>query len=153
MQYSKTLDRKSIGYFPTKDLHAQELSNLEERKPFVIVTGEHAETRFMLRSLLELWDFEVAETEGGPDLVEVAAGQRPDLILMDVTLPFDESLKTMSFIKANLSEKNVPLVVVSGFSRPDMMDAAISHGATEFLVKPLDYESLPEYLNRVIAGN
>jgi YesN/AraC family two-component response regulator len=104
----------------------------------------------MFRSLLELWDFDVAESSNGPDSIAVAAGSPPDLILMDVTLPYDESLKTISFIKSNLPKKDVPLVVVSGFSRPEMVDAAISHGATEFLVKPLDYEALPGYLNRVI---
>ena len=150
MPYSKSLDRKSNGFFPTEQVSAQEVKNSEARRPFVIVTGDHEETRFMLRSLLEMWDFDVAESCDGPDSIAVAAGHPPDLILMDVTLPFDESLKTMSFIKSNLPKKDVPLVVVSGFSRRDMVDAAISHGATEFLVKPLDYEVLPEYLNSVI---
>jgi YesN/AraC family two-component response regulator len=56
----------------------------------------------------------------------------------------------MSFIRKNLPKKDVPFVVVSGFSRPEMMEAAISHGATDFLVKPLDFERLPDYLGRVI---
>jgi len=114
------------------------------------MTGNHTETRFMMRCLLEHWDFEVVETDSGPDSVEIAAKRRPDLILMDVTLPFDESLKTMSFIKHNIPDKDVPLVVVSGFSRQDMIEAAISHGANEFLIKPLDFESLPDQLNRMI---
>jgi len=104
----------------------------------------------MMRCLLETWGFEVVETDGGPDSVEIAAERHPDLILMDVTLPFDESLKTMSFIKSNIPDKNVPLVVVSGFSRRDMIDAAISHGANEFLIKPLDFERLPDQLNSMV---
>jgi CheY-like chemotaxis protein len=133
-------------------LPAQEPKNTEGRRPFVIVTGDNEETRFMMRSLLEMWNFDVAESSDGPESIAVAAGHPPDLILMDVTLPYDESLNTMSFIKSNLPNKEVPLVVVSGFSRADMVDAAISHGATEFLVKPLDYDGLAGYLNSVIDG-
>jgi two-component system cell cycle response regulator DivK len=150
MLYSGILDRGKFS--PTNQLPAQEVKKSEGRKPFVIVAGDNEETRFMLRSLLEMWDFDVAESCDGPGSVAAAAAHLPDLILMDVTLPYDESLKTMSFIKRNLPKKNVPLVVVSGFSRADMVDAAISHGATEFLVKPLDYDGLAGYLNSVIAG-
>ena len=74
----------------------------------------------MMRCLLESWNFEVIETSSGPDSVDIAAERHPDLILMDVTLPFDESLKTMSFIKNNLPDKEVPLVVVSGFTHRDI---------------------------------
>jgi len=124
--------------------------NIEKTRPFVIVTGENEEGRFMLRSLLELWGFEVAETADGPASVAVAANHSPDLILMDVTLPFDESLKTVSFIRTHVRNGNVPFVVVSGFSAQEMKDAAVSHGATEFLVKPLDFDGLPDYLTHVI---
>lgn len=124
---------------------------ITKSRPFVILAGKNSETRFMMRCLLESWDFEVAETHDGPGSIEVASERRPDLILLDATLPFEESLKTMSFIKSNLPERRVPLVVLSGFSRTDMKEAAMSHGATEYLVKPLDFERLPDYLNRVVA--
>ena len=124
---------------------------VDKRRPLVIITGVHAETRLMMRCLLESWQFEVIEAQGGPDSVEAAAERHPDLILMDATLPFDESLETMSFIKGNLPDKNVPLVVVSGFSLKDMAEAAIAHGANDYLVKPLDFVALPDYLTSMIA--
>jgi CheY-like chemotaxis protein len=125
--------------------------NIDKRRPLVIMAGTHSETRFMMRCLLESWNFEVIETVGGPDSVEIAAERDPDLILMDVTLPFDESLETMSFIKSHLPDNSVPLVVVSGFSRKDMMEAARSHGANDYLVKPLDFEGLPNYLSSMMT--
>jgi CheY-like chemotaxis protein len=124
---------------------------MDKRRPLVIIAGNHTETRFMMRCLLESWDFEVEEAAGGPESVRVAAERHPDLILMDATLPFDDSLKTMSFISTNIPDKNVPLVVVSGFSRKDMMEEAFSHGANEYLVKPLDFEALPVFLNGMVG--
>jgi CheY-like chemotaxis protein len=125
--------------------------DIDKRRPLVIMAGTHSETRFMMRCLLESWNFEVIETVGGPDSVEIAAERNPDLILMDVTLPFDESLQTMSFIKSNLPDKNVPLVVVSGFSRKEMIEDARTHGANDYLVKPLDFVALPDYLSSMMV--
>ena len=133
-----------------ENVSAQKLM-VDKRRPLVIITGVHAETRFMMRCLLESWKFEVVEAHGGPDSVEAAAERHPDLILMDATLPFDESLETMSFIKGNLPDKDVPLVVISGFSRKEMAEAAIAHGANDYLVKPLDFVGLPVYLTSMIA--
>jgi two-component system response regulator (stage 0 sporulation protein A) len=133
-----------------ENFSAQQLM-VDKRRPLVIITGVHAETRLMMRCLPESWQFEVIEAQGGPDSVEAAVERHPDLILMDATLPFDESLETMIFIKGNLPDKNVPLVVVSGFARKDMAETAIAHGANYYLVKPLDFVRLPDYLTSMIA--
>ena len=107
----------------------------------------------MLRSLLEMWDFEVAEACGGQDSVHMAADRRPDLILMDTELPFEETLNDMALMKSSTEIAPVPVIVLSGFSKPEYRDAAISQGAADFLVKPVDFDTLEQYLGMLTRDN
>ena len=123
-----------------------ETESFGNERPLILITGKQEETRFMLRSLLEMWNFDVAEARTAEDSVELAKSRTPDLVLLDTSLHFEQTLDTMAAMKSSPSISDVPVIMISGFSRPDYRDAALACGAADFLVKPVDFDSLEQYL-------
>lgn len=60
--------------------------------PVILIAEDNADSREMLKILLEMWNYRVIEAEDGEEAVRVAEKIRPDLILMDVRLPLLDGL-------------------------------------------------------------
>lgn len=121
----------------------------QTRRPghsLIVVAGKQAETRFMLRSLLELWDYDVVETSGPADSVRIAEVERPVAVLVDGYLPMAECLAEVEEMKNSRSMSGVPLIVLSGFSRERVGRIARDSGADGLMVKPLDFDALERLL-------
>lgn len=119
---------------------------MAKRPMRVLVIGRQEETRLMLKSLLELWNCDVIEASDGRSLAEAADGQKPDLVLLDSGIPFSASIDEIKAIRRRSATAYVPLVLISGFCRPEFRRSALSAGATDFLVKPLDFDALEQYV-------
>lgn len=124
-------------------------SKRASHRPFVLVNGPQNEMRFMLKALLEMWDFEVADISDVSESIDLAKRRRPELIIVDASAPSEDSLKTVSKYKANEEFRDVPCIVISGFSRADFRKAAIEHGANDLLVKPIDFDFFESYLGEI----
>jgi DNA-binding response OmpR family regulator len=111
-------------------------------KPVVLVTAADEDTRRMLCIGLRTSEFEVAEARGFEESIEFAETRRPSVILMDAVLPFGENLKAIDRLHNSDAARDVPVILLSGFSQEQFIKAAMEHGARGFLVKPVDWEQL-----------
>jgi len=124
-------------------------SRKASHRPFILVNGPQDETRFMLKALLEMWDFEVAGSSNVSESIDLTRGRRPELIIIDASALSNDSLKTVEMYKSNENFRDVPCIVISGFSRAEFRKAAIEHGANDFLVKPIDFDFFESYLGEI----
>lgn len=108
----------------------------------ILVFGSEPETCFLYRTILELWDFRVEQTDNIEDSLAVIADKRPDLILMDCVLSFEKNLEAIRRLRENMFPSEIPIVLTSGFAQPQFRSFALFNGADELLVKPLNYDSL-----------
>lgn len=115
-----------------------------------MVAGHEEETRSMLRSLLELWGYEVVESTGSQPFIR-SEERTPDLVLLDSQIPFSASLDEIREIKQSLATKDVPVVLISGFCQPEFRNAALSAGAADLLVKPVDFDALETYMDQMTS--
>ena len=100
----------------------------------------------MLRSLLELWDYEVAEASSPEESARIAEWDRPTAVLIDGYLPMTDCLAEVESLKRNERMAGVPFILLSGFSRERVRAGAKKSGAAETLVKPLDFDALERLL-------
>jgi CheY-like chemotaxis protein len=112
------------------------------RKGKVLISGSHNDTRYMMRVLLEMWDYEVVEAEGEEETVRLAEGCFPNVILIDSSRLFDDDLKIVSRLRVSKVPHLIPIIVLSGYTQRRYQKAAIDRGATNFLAKPLDLDQL-----------
>lgn len=104
----------------------------------------------LLTQLLED-DYEVVIARDGEQGVRLAEQERPDLILMDISLPVVDGLEATRRIKAHESLKNVPIVALTAHAMSGDEERALAAGCDGYLTKPLDEGLLFEKLTRFLG--
>lgn len=131
--------------------HSDECRAPRER-PLVLVTEDDEDTRFILSLLLGQRGYAVIEAADGEEAVLLAESARPDLILMDASLPRLDGLGAARRIRQLGHAGRVPIVFVSGHAEPAFRAVAREAGCDEYLVKPLDFKQLGGVLDRHLRG-
>lgn len=118
----------------------------------VLLVEDHPMFRRGLRRLIEeSGRFQVvAEAENGHAAIHLADVHHPELILMDVQLPGVTGLKIARVLRKQ--HQNAKIVFLSMHVDDDRLFDAIRAGASAFLTKDIDAETLVESLRRVMAG-
>ena len=111
-------------------------------KPLVLVVEDHEDTRFMLRTILEMSGCRVMEACDGFEAVEIAGREPPDLILMDGSLPLLGGLEATRLIRENRLLQEVLIIALSGWATPSFRAAALAAGCNECFDKPIDFKRL-----------
>src|SRR5918911_2254473 len=96
------------------------------RKRTVMVVEDFEDNRFMMRRLLEMSGYRVVEAVNGEQAVETAARVRPDLILMDLSLPKLDGLAATRRIREQAGLARVPIVAVSAHDTTDFHSDALA---------------------------
>ena len=130
----------------------QKKSGMDERRdarPTVLVVEDFEDNRFMMRRLLEMSGYRVVEAVNGNQAVEAAERERPDIILMDLSLPMLDGLAATRRIRAHDGLSKVPIVAVSAHDSADFHAEALAAGCNEYVTKPIDFDQLVQLLNRL----
>lgn len=121
--------------------------------PKITIFSKESDTRLLLKTILEMWDFVVAEADCVKQLSAIFETKESNLIIFDFSFPFDEYLKTIRQIRKELHLTDVPIIGISGFAQSRYRNLAIAFGANEYLVKPIDFDHLKSYLNNYLRNN
>lgn len=118
-------------------------------RPFALVSGPHEDTRYMMRLMLEVWGFDVAEADDSRECVDIAGNRKPCLVLVDAAIPFDESMETVELLKSRPDTSDVPVLMISGFGQDGYRDTALRGGVSHYMVKPVDFDELQQFVSRL----
>jgi CheY-like chemotaxis protein len=123
----------------------------DDRALTVLVVEDFADNRFMMRRLLEMSGYHVIEAVNGKEAVEMAERDRPDLILMDLSLPQLDGLDATRRIRELDGLERVPIVAVSAHDTSDFHADALAAGCNEYITKPIDFDQLEATLKKLSA--
>jgi CheY-like chemotaxis protein len=118
----------------------------------VLVVDDFEDSRFSLSKLLEIEGYEVVEAMDGAQAVEVALKDRPDLILMDLSLPVVDGLSATRQIRLSEEMKAVPIIALTAHDLDDVQNEAKDAGCTDYAVKPVDFSVLMGILEKYLAA-
>jgi DNA-binding NarL/FixJ family response regulator len=117
----------------------------------VLIVDDHSLFRDGISSLLQAAGFEVLGGAGnGQEAIEAALRLRPDLILMDVSMPEMDGIEAARQIKAQLPEVKIVMLTVSDDDR--VLIDAVKAGASGYLLKSLDSTEFLAMLDGVQRG-
>jgi DNA-binding response OmpR family regulator len=90
-----------------------------------------------------------AETAYNPrDGMAKACNNPPDLILLDYNMPGKDGLTLMKDFRTIPDLEDIPVVIVSAISMPEIVTAALAEGVAGYLVKPFDLKTLLERVEK-----
>jgi two-component system, cell cycle response regulator DivK len=122
------------------------------KQTLFLVVEDFEDSRFMMRQLLEMAGHRVVEATDGEEAVELAVIERPELILMDLSLPKLDGLAATRKIREQRGLGHVPIVAVSAHDSPESRKEALAAGCDEYVAKPIDFDQLSALLNRLLPG-
>lgn len=129
-----------------------EKCGMEEKRdsrPNVLVVEDFEDNRFMMKRLLEMSGYQVVEAVNGRQAVEKAVSERPDIILMDLSLPQLDGLAATRQIRQREGLGKVPIIAVSAHDSADFHAEALAAGCNEYVTKPIDFDQLVGLLDRL----
>lgn len=86
--------------------------------------------------------YQVIEAVNGQEGVELAERERPELILMDLSLPVIDGWEATRRIKANGDLRSIPIIALTAHAMLGDEKKALDAGCDDYLVKPLDEDAL-----------
>src|SRR5258706_5784671 len=118
----------------------------------VLYVEDNDDNVFMLKMRLELLgDFEVLTAEDGQKGCEMAAAERPDIILMDLEMPLVDGWEATQRLKGNPQTRDIPIIALSAHALAGERDKAPAAGFDEFDTKPIEFDRLVATLRRILA--
>jgi two-component system, cell cycle response regulator DivK len=117
----------------------------------VLVVEDVDDTRYFMRLALEERGYRVLEAADGAQAIEVAVRERPDLILMDLSLPVMDGLEATAHIREHKELSTIPIVAVTAHQETDLRANAQASGFTAYVTKPIDFNWLDDLLNTLLA--
>ena len=116
----------------------------------ILICDDAAFMRMMIKDILTKNGYNVAgEAENGAKAVEKYAELKPDLVLMDITMPEMDGIEALKKIKA--SDPSASVIMCSAMGQQAMVIESIQAGAKDFIVKPFQADRVIEAVKKVVG--
>ena len=116
----------------------------------ILLVDDAAFMRMMLKDILTKNGFNVVgEAENGLKAIEKYKELKPDLVILDITMPEMDGIEAAKGIKA--ADGNALIVMCSAMGQQAMVIESIQAGARDFIVKPFQPDRVLEAVNKVLS--
>jgi len=102
----------------------------------ILVIEDQEDNRQIVRDLVTASGYELIEATTGEEGLEVAARERPDLILMDIQLPGIDGYEVTRRIKADPKLRHIPIIAVTSYALSGDDKKAFAAGCDSYVTKP-----------------
>ena len=119
--------------------------------PRILYVEDNEDNVYMLRRRLAKLGYEMIVAEDGEKGVAAAQRERPDLILMDLSLPVLSGWDAARRLKSAAETRAIPIIALSAHALDGERDRALAAGCDEFETKPVDLPRLLEKIERLKA--
>jgi len=124
----------------------------EQNAPLILVVDDYQDAREMYAEYLQFSGFRVAEAKNGNEAVEQALALKPDLILMDLSLPGMDGWEATRRLKADDTTKHIPIVALTGHALAGASEGARKAGCDSFVTKRCLPDDLVVEVRRMLGA-
>jgi CheY-like chemotaxis protein len=132
---------------------AQKKPMTHEHQPLVLVVDDYQDAREMYAEYLSFSGFRVVEASTGTEAVEKALELRPDVILMDLSLPGMDGWAATRQLKNDERTRLIPVVALTGHALAGASEGARLAGCDAFVTKPCLPDELVIEVRRMLQGS
>ena len=116
----------------------------------ILYVEDNPDNVYMLTRRLKKKGFELIIAGDGQEGIDKAIEERPDLILMDLSLPTMDGWTATAKIKKIEEVKDIPIIALSAHAMPEHRDRAIKAGCSDYDTKPVDIKRLLDKIGQYI---
>ena len=118
----------------------------------VLVVDDFADNRQMYAEYLAFVGYRVAEAENGQEALDKAFDLRPDVIVMDLSLPGMDGWEATRRLKSDARTRHIPVIALTGHALAGHSKGALEAGCDAFVTKPCLPEDLVAHIRRALDG-
>jgi two-component system, cell cycle response regulator DivK len=118
----------------------------------ILIVEDDEMNRDMLSRRLRKKGFQVQIAVDGVEGVAMAESVRPDLILMDMSLPRLNGWEAAAAIKSNALVKDIPIIALTAHAMESDRQRALGSGCDDYDTKPIDLPHLLEKMDKLLAA-
>jgi len=112
----------------------------------ILIVDDQPDNRDMLSTLLATEGYRTLEAAGGMEAMDVIANDKPQLILLDVSMPDMDGYAVASLLKADPKTSGIPIIMVTAHAGRGARVVGLNAGVEDYMTKPVD---APELLLKV----
>jgi two-component system cell cycle response regulator DivK len=117
----------------------------------ILIVEDNELNTEMLRRRLEKRGYNVVDERDGNRVVSLLEQFRPDMILMDLSLPGMDGWTLAGALKASDSTRGIPIIAVTAHAMPGDREKALRAGCDEYITKPIDFQLLTRTIERFLT--
>jgi two-component system cell cycle response regulator DivK len=121
-------------------------------KKHILIVEDDGKNMKLLRDILNVSGYVTIEAGDGRKAVELAKEKKPDLILMDIQLPFMDGLEATKLIRADPATQHIPIFALTAFAMGGDRERFIQAGCDDYLSKPYNIKELLEKVKKILGG-
>jgi two-component system cell cycle response regulator DivK len=126
---------------------------LKPEMPKILLIEDNELNRDMLARRLEKRGYTVLTAVDGTCGIAVASNMRPDLILMDMSLPGLDGWETTRELRILPKTRSIPVIALTAHALPGDRERALDAGCDEYETKPVDLPELVHKIENLLARN
>lgn len=115
----------------------------------VVVADDDATTVVMISTILKHFNFECEIARNGEEALEIARKKKPDLVLLDVSMPQMDGFQALTALRGDSATRNTPVILVSAHHDEAEVVKGFSLGANDYVTKPFNSGELMARINRI----
>jgi two-component system cell cycle response regulator DivK len=123
----------------------------QRARPLVLIVEDQQDLRQLYVEHLTMSGFDVIEAGNGVDAVRSTSALRPDVVLMDLSLPIVDGWEATRRLKADASTAHIPVVALTAHDGSGELQRATDAGCDWFVPKPCPPDALITELRRVLS--
>ncbi len=120
--------------------------------PKILVVEDSLLMRETLRQMLELDGHTVIEAEDGPTGIALAREAKPDLILLDIMMPYMSGTQVIKYLRGDPVLKSIPILVLSAVNQPAQVLSVLELKVHDYLLKPVDHVTLRQRVEAALGN-
>ena len=118
----------------------------------ILVVEDDELSRKVLRDVLRAQGYQIVATDRAEEGIEIARGQQPRLVLMDIQLPGMDGITAMKQLKSDPATQHIPVIAVTASAAPRERARIVAEGFDGYQHKPLSVKAFLAELRRVLGA-
>jgi CheY-like chemotaxis protein len=116
----------------------------------ILYVEDNEDNIYMLKSRLVRRAFSVVVATDGEQAVEMAAAEKPALIIMDLSLPNVDGWEATRRLKANEENMHIPVIALSAHAMVGDRETALQAGCDDYDTKPVEFQRLLDKMRALL---
>lgn len=116
--------------------------NIDAGKTSVLIVDDIPINVTLIEKMLKPFHFVIEKANDGQTALDIVAGKKPDLILLDLMMPGINGYDVIRQLRSQEETKQLPIIVISALNSNEDVVKGYSLGANDFLTKPIIIDRL-----------